>query len=167
MTIETNPYAAPDSPVQEAVAPASAPELWNPNAAALWSLLFSPVFGAYLQMRNWQSLGEPAKAQTSWYWMLASIAVIVGVVVASMVLPEAHWFQKASNRSGFILLLAWYFAHGKLQLAYVKERYGKAYPRKGWGIPLAVAIAAIIALVVAAMILTFGLMMAGVVEIPQ
>ena len=37
--------------------PKSRPEasnaLWNPNTAANWSFLFSPLFGAYLHALNW------------------------------------------------------------------------------------------------------------------
>jgi hypothetical protein len=40
----------------------AAPALWNPNAAANWSLLFSPMFGAWLHMKNWAALGEPERA---------------------------------------------------------------------------------------------------------
>jgi len=36
--------------------------IWNPNAAANWSILFTPAFGSYLQMLNWRTLSEPAKA---------------------------------------------------------------------------------------------------------
>ena len=113
MSPELNPYSAPSGALQEAP-PASdaAPPLWNPNAAALWSLLFSPVFGAWLQMRNWQALGDSQKAQQSWYWCLASLLLIVGLVIASILLPETHPVQKFSNRSGIILLLAWYLANG-------------------------------------------------------
>ena len=32
--------------------------IWNPNAAANWSLIFTPAFGAYIQMLNWQRLGQ-------------------------------------------------------------------------------------------------------------
>lgn len=45
---------ATPAPTREAAAIA----LWNPNAAANWSLLFTPLFGAYLHMLNWRSLGE-------------------------------------------------------------------------------------------------------------
>lgn len=166
MNTESNPYSVPAAPLQDAVAPVAAPAMWNPNAAASWSLLFSPVFGGYLQMRNWQELGEPEKAKQSWYWVLGSGIVIVAVIAATLVLPDTHWFQTASNRSGLILLLAWYFAHGKQQVAYVKERYGKDYPRKGWGLPLGIAIMAIIGLMVVAIVATMALAMAGVVQLP-
>jgi hypothetical protein len=42
--------------------------------------------------------------------------------------------------TGFGLLLGWYLVSGKPQLEFVKSRYGKQYPRKGWGQPILIAI---------------------------
>ena len=50
--------------------------IWNPNAAASWSLPFSPVFGAYLHMLNWRSLGEEAKAATARTWLIAGLTLL-------------------------------------------------------------------------------------------
>lgn len=146
--MEPNPYAAPAATLSEAP-PAPAPALWNPNAAASWSLLLSPAFGAFLQMRNWQALGEEAKAKASWYWVLATIALFVLIMVVAFVLPESHFLNKLSDRSGFAILLAWYFTNGREQPKFVAERFGKAYPRRPWAAPLAIGFAAIIAFIVA------------------
>lgn len=60
-----------------------APPLWNPNAAANWSLLFSPVFGALLQMKNWEALGEDDKALNSKRRAIgAGVAILVAVAVS-------------------------------------------------------------------------------------
>jgi hypothetical protein len=161
MNTEDNPYAAPSSPMQDAVAAEAAPALWNPNAAASWSLLFSPVFGAYLQMRNWQALGDAQKAKVSWYWCVGSLAFIVVGVVASILVPDTSPIQKLTDRSGIVLLLAWYLSNGKQQPAYVKERFGKDYPRKGWAAPLGIAFGAVFAFFVAAVVLGIVLAATG------
>jgi len=44
-----------------------------------WSLLFTPAFGAFLQMRNWEALGEPSKAVTSRIWVAVTLVVLVGL----------------------------------------------------------------------------------------
>ena len=151
--METNPYAAPSAAI-DATAPVDvAPALWNPNAAANWSLLFSPAFGAYLQMRNWQALGDEEKAQVSWYWFLATIGLMFAMVLVSVLLQETHPLQKFANRSGIFMLIAWYMASGRLQPAYVKERFGKDYPRKGWGKPIGIAIASVLAFFLAVVVL--------------
>ena len=63
--MSTNPYAPPKAVVADIAPRQDSPPLWNPNAAANWSLLLSPAFGAFLHMKNWEELGEPAKAAAS------------------------------------------------------------------------------------------------------
>ena len=57
---QENPYAPPTAAVADIGTATAAPRppLWNPGAAASWSLLLSPVFGAILHMKNWQAMGE-------------------------------------------------------------------------------------------------------------
>jgi len=52
--------------------------LWNPTAAALWSLLFSPALGAWLVMRNWQRLGKPDKARQALCWFVGVLVLNLG-----------------------------------------------------------------------------------------
>jgi len=160
MNTEQNPYSAPQSAISETVATGPAPALWNPNAASLWSLLFSPVFGAYLQMRNWQALGDTKQASVSWYWCLATLGIVVALVVAGIFLPDSSPINKIGNRSGLILLIAWYMSHGKLQVAYVKQHFGNDYPRKGWAAPLGIAFATVVALFVAMFVVMVATMAA-------
>lgn len=107
---------------------ASAPALWNPNAAANWSLILSPAFGAFLHMKNWHALGEPEKAGTARSWFISVLVILGAVTVFGAFLPEG-----ASRATGLGLLLGWYFASARAQSAYVKDRFGTAYPRKSWG----------------------------------
>jgi hypothetical protein len=145
-----NPYAAPAAAVADAPLPLeAAPALWNPGAAASWSLLFSPAFGAFLQMRNWQALGDEKQARVSWTWFVASIVLTLGAIAAGAFLPDTHPGQKLLNLFGFTLLLTWYFSHGKKQMAEVKTRFGKDYPRRGWLLPLAIAVGTIVCVLVA------------------
>ena len=51
-----NPYAPPKAVVGDVFDGEVAPALWNPTAAGSWSILFSPIFGAYLHMLNWRAL---------------------------------------------------------------------------------------------------------------
>ena len=43
--------------------------LWNPTVAANWSLLFSPILGAWLHAKNWAALGNEVKEKQSMYWV--------------------------------------------------------------------------------------------------
>jgi hypothetical protein len=64
----------------------SPPALWNPNAAACWSLVFSPAFGAFLHARNAQSLGRTDEAKANRTWFYASFGYF-GFVLISIFIP--------------------------------------------------------------------------------
>lgn len=137
--MNTNPYAPPvanvDDVAQASETPAPVPALWNPGAAASWGLLFGPIFGAILHMKNWQALGEPEKAAQSKKWVIACIVFLL-MAVASVMLPDSSVIDRAFRAIGLAMLITWYFSSGRHQVRYVKERFGNTYPRKGWGLPL-------------------------------
>jgi hypothetical protein len=134
----TNLYAPPKSRVADVVQ-GEAPALWNPGAAASWSVLLSPAFGAFLHMKNWEALGEPDKAAAAKRWAVIYIVTIVGLTVVSAFLPYNRAIPGILRLSALGLLLGWYFASGKPQMNFVKSRYGKEYPRKKWGQPILIA----------------------------
>ena len=47
---ESVPPPPPPPPAVASVA------LWNPVAAAVWSIVLTPAFGAYLHAKNWETL---------------------------------------------------------------------------------------------------------------
>lgn len=147
-----NPYAPPKADVADMQTREAAPPLWNPNAAASWSLFFSPIFGAILHMKNWQAMGEPQKAAASRIWAIASAAFLVFMVLLSVWLADNKAVDALARFGGFGMLVAWYYALGKSQNAFVLARYGKDYPRKGWLKPLGIAIGAWVGFMVAAVI---------------
>jgi hypothetical protein len=100
----------------------------------------SPAFGAFLHMKNWEALGEPDKAAGAKKWVVIYIVTIVGLAAVSAFLPHNRAIPAILRLTGFCLLLSWYFVSGKPQLEFVKSRYGKQYPRKGWGQPILIAI---------------------------
>lgn len=121
------------------------PHLWNPNAAANWSLLFTPVFGAWLNKRNWEALGEHGRAKTAAAWLVVALAAAVTVLF----LP-----QNAAAGVGFWLLVIWYFAAGRRQAKYVHKQLGGEYVPKPWGKPIGAAIGGVAAyLVIGAVVL--------------
>ncbi len=154
MTVN-NPYAPPTAIVEDVTPLQSAPPLWNPNAAARWSLLFSPIFGAVLHMKNWDAMGEPAKAAESKKWVFASVAFFVVFLLVSVVLPESKAIDGLGRLTAFALLISWYYTSGKPQDAFVLARYGKSYTRRGWAKPLSLAVLAFAGLFVLAVLADF------------
>lgn len=145
-----NPYAPPKSEVADVHQAVPAPPLWNPSAAANWSLLFSVVFGAVLHMKNWEALGEPAKAATSKKWAIGALIFFVVMVLFSVFSTNDKLADGLTRILGFLLLITWYFANGRAQQRYVLAKFGKNYPRKGWLKPIGWAILAILGFIVVA-----------------
>jgi small-conductance mechanosensitive channel len=146
--VTPNPYAPPTARVADLQRADEAPAIWNPNAAANWSLLFSPAFGAFLHMLNWRALGEPEKAASAKNWFIASLVMLVVYVLVTLSLADTKAADGATRGLGLAYLFVWYFAVARGQANYVKDRFGKAYPRKGWGKPLLIALLAMIGYVV-------------------
>jgi len=147
MTI--NPYAAPSASVADPQASESVPAIWNPNAAANWSLIFSPAFGAFIHMRNWHALGEFGREATSKRWFVAGLFMLVIYVVLALVLADSKSADAITRALGFAFLLTWYFSAARGQAKYVKNKFGKSYPRKKWGKPLLIGVVVLVGYVLA------------------
>jgi hypothetical protein len=136
------------------------PALWNPNAAACWSLLFTPAFGAFLHARNADNLGRTEEAKANRVWFKISITFIIVIFVTNFIpaIPDGIF-----RLLGIGLLLGWYFSLGKKQIAYVKETWRDGYQRKPWTKPLLIAFGCLIGscivifIVVCIVALIFGL----------
>jgi hypothetical protein len=159
--LSSNPYAPPKAFVADIPAQVDSPPLWNPNAAANWSLLFSPAFGAFLHMKNWEALGEPEKASAAKVWVIVALVLVFGLPLVSLLVPAMAGFQSIFRLFGLVLLISWYSSSGRPQARYVKDRFGKDYPRRGWGKPLLIAFGAAIAYAFAVGILAFLVMSAA------
>jgi len=109
-----------------------APALWNPDAAGVWSVFLTPVFGSTLLLRNWQAIGDESRARTGRIWLIASVIMLV----VSGFVPLL----------GFVYLVTWYFLWQRKQTKYVRERWGTDYPRKKWGKAVAIGVGALVGL---------------------
>ena len=101
----------------------AAPELWNPNAAANWSLMFTPIFGAYIHAKNWNELGQHERANKSMLWVYIGFAILVSVLF----LPDV-----GGRLVCIAFLISWYFFSAKSQVKYLKEN-NINYEKKSWG----------------------------------
>ena len=143
--MDDNRYAPPKANVEGADSDAGvAPPLWNPNAAASWCLLLTPVFGTWLHLKNWIALGEAERARVAWMWLIAAIVVtLMGPLAWALMLKTS--VHGAFRLVVLAFLIAWYYASAKSQAQFVKKRFGDDYPRRGWGTPILVAIGLFIA----------------------
>jgi hypothetical protein len=132
--------------------------IWNPNAACNWSCLFSPAFGAYIHAQNWMTLNEPQRGRSARVWFYVSL----GMIGIALPLHFLGMDEKAVRGLGVLYLVIWYFAAGRAQARYVKEKYGQDYPRRPWGKPLLIALASVVAYFAFVVVLV---VVAGLVEV--
>ena len=117
--------------VSEQVAGAAGAEglqLWSPVGIALWSLVFTPAFGAWLQMYNYRRLGDRAQAAAAWRWCMAGLAVLGWNALASAIglrlgldAPLFDWVNGA-------LFVAWVC----MTLPRHARAVGPCYARRRW-----------------------------------
>ena len=133
---ESNQYAPPHSDPVPSTA-ASAPNLWNPDAAGVWSLMFTPVFGSILLLNNWQAIGRDDKVKAARNWLIASIVILIASLVMNVLtIRVMDVLTLDAGTISLIYIIIWYFAWQKPQTKYVKEQWGMDYPRKSWTKPL-------------------------------
>jgi hypothetical protein len=118
------------------------PRLWNPSAAALWCLLFTPAFGGFLHAANWRALGDRQHLKINHFWIAATF-ILLAVNVGTLFVPESKSIDMIFRAAGIALLIGWYTTAGKTQVEYVKDVLGNHYIKKGWGLPLLIAIASL------------------------
>ena len=132
--LELIPVDAPQANPSDSPKP---PSLWNPNAVANWSLIFSPIFGGILVSKNWKTLSENGKAKSSMYWVYANIAfwAIVPIIIAApdKITPTFYLVPTIHLIWAFLslpILIIWYFISLRSQAKYVKNTFGKNFIRK-------------------------------------
>jgi hypothetical protein len=124
--------------------PTAAPALWNPFAARAWTLVFTPIFGAFLHARNWEALGEMKSAKRSMIWFYSFLAlVVIGIFSSQAATPILRLVD-------LVGLAGWCLIDAEKQIRFVKQRFGKNYPRKSWGKPVGIGVCGWLAAIVLA-----------------
>ena len=111
---------------------ASRPALYNPIAACLLALLFTPIFGALLQARNWDALGEHGRARASRMWVRTTLWLLFVFVIMQAVFQNEPVMQFGGLYFLVITWASWMVTTGWKQIGYVRERFGD-YPRERLG----------------------------------
>ncbi len=112
---------------------ASRPALYNPTAVCILAFLFTPIFGALLQARNWNALGEHGRARASRMWVRSMLWVLFVFIIMQAVFQN----EPVMQFSGLYFLVAtwacWMVTTGWKQIGYVNDLFGRDYPRERLG----------------------------------
>lgn len=117
--------------------------LWNPKAAAQWSVAFTPLFGAYIHMCNWKAMGEYRMASLSKTWIGMSLLVQCLILLLAVYFPSPQNFIFIGSGfiAGFVFFLVWYFYAARRQAIYIANNFGNDYQRNPWTEVLLMALA--------------------------
>lgn len=138
--MSTNIYSAPAASLDQAIDPNVSPVIWNPTVIVVWGFLLSPIFGAFLQMRNWEALGEPDRLLESKRWVIASLLFTVGISAVDL-LTQSNMVVLFTRVLWFTWFFWWYVASARHQSQYVLSALPTGYTKRGWLMPLVIGIA--------------------------
>jgi hypothetical protein len=103
---------------------------WNPEAAALWSVILTPMFVGILHFLNDRQLGVTTMRR----WAVISLLADSAVTLTLVWLLRTHW----NVWTPFLIggMLSWYtiasfFLVAQGQSKYLVSEFGSKYPRKG------------------------------------
>lgn len=136
-----NVYSAPESNLN--LSRSTDVQLWNPDAAGAWSLLFTPIFGSILVYKNWKTIGDVEQADKAKKWIYISVFMSVVSAVVGVL--------------GIIYICTWYFMSQKKQTIYFKNEYGGKYTRKSWKKPLLIAFSIWLGIIMAIVVVASSL----------
>ncbi len=128
--------------------------LWSPDMAALFSVIFTPIFGAVLHVMNSRRLGEPRLVSIATFWLVASL---VATAAGFWLLRGLTWTLMRPFGVSVLLMpysSLWYFAAAHAQSRFVARSFGTKFVHRK--LPLASALAAAAMLAVGAIGLAAG-----------
>jgi hypothetical protein len=131
--IEKGAYALEGEDAVEAVARPQATDLalWPPDAAAFWSFLLTPLFGAVLHYANSRVLGQAQLARTALAGLVMSSLV---TFIALYMALQNDWGLMTGLRASLVAsayTALWYIFAAYPQSRYVATSFGRHYARKG------------------------------------
>lgn len=145
----------------------SRPKLYNPKLVCACALLFTPIFGALLQARNWEEMGMPENARASRVWVRST----VWLIVVYLVLQALFRNEEIANWLGpyFLIVLwgSWMLTNGWRQLAFVNQTYGKNYDSLPFGRPMILGAAGWLFYGLISFTMALGLSLAGIEPLNQ
>jgi hypothetical protein len=105
--------------------------LWNPVAAAAWSLIFGPILGAVLVGMNWESLGDQTRANRNFQWA-SSCALFLAILSWRPGTVDLVWVIQLAGP------IVWAVVEARQQILLLGPQRAE-YSKRGWLIPLVTA----------------------------
>jgi hypothetical protein len=106
--------------------------VFSPERAVLLSFVFTPAFGAAVQIANALVLNDSTRRISQWAWLFVLAAFsVAGIIAVHQISPGPLVVFRASFVLSFVTLV-WYFIAGQEQSRQFLAKYGPKYERKGF-----------------------------------
>ncbi|MBO5658699.1 MAG: hypothetical protein J6S08_04610 [Duodenibacillus sp.] len=99
----------------------SLPKLFNPTAAVVLSLVFTPMFGAFLHGLNWRELGDDESAARSMGWVRGTFIAFVLYLVVDPFLQSMAFARYLMMAMLVGFWFSWALSLGFRQVRFVRE----------------------------------------------
>lgn len=110
----------PENNQTPAAAPAT-PRLYNPTVCVILTLLFTPMFGGFLQGLNWKALGENELAARSMGWVRVSFFTFLGYTLLEPVIRDIPICRYLMIALFVGFWISWSLSLGIRQILYVRR----------------------------------------------
>lgn len=119
--------------------------LWNPDAAALLSLVLTPLFGAALHFLNSRRLGDDRQSSKARLALALNALVTAGALWMGFDHEVSIGNTFAASAMVSLYTLLWYVFAGHGQSQLVSDRYGTRYRSMSLWLPVGIALALLLA----------------------
>lgn len=142
------------------------PALYSPLACVILTLLFTPMFGGFLQGLNWRELGDDERAARSMGWVKWSFVTFATYTVAEPFIDETLIGRYLMIALFVGFWASWTLTMGWDQVRYVKE-FVPVYTRKFLGRSVMIGAFGWVAYSAIALTLVLFLHVMGIEKLPD
>ena len=141
------------------------PKIYNPLLCVICTLLFTPMFGAFLQGLNWRELGDDELAARNMAWVRWSFFTFAAYTFSEPFIRETLVGRYLMIALFIGFWVSWTLALGWRQVAYVKK-YVKTYDAQRFGRPIMIGAFGWVAYTAVALTLVLFLHVTGIDPLP-
>ena len=141
------------------------PALFNPLSCILFTLLFTPMFGGFLQALNWRELGENDLAYRNMGWVKLTFVTFVLYTFSEPFIRETLFGRYLMIALFIGLWISWTVSLGWQQVVYVKKNVA-VYTKKFMGRAIMIGAFGWVAYTAVALTLVLLLHVTGIDPLP-
>ena len=142
------------------------PKIYNPLVCVLLTLLFTPMFGGFLQGLNWRELGDDEMAARNMGWVRWSFYTFAAYTLAEPFIRDTFFGRYLMIALFFGFWFSWTFSIGLKQVQFVREFVGERRIPQRFGRPIMIGAFGWVAYCAVALTLVLFLHITGIDPLP-